>query len=274
MSQQITAENCYEILCIAKKQRLQELKETAYCFMSNNFLQVLRDPSVYGRLTGSERDLILRKRTEGRQTLMVAEVHDVFDRAGSRPPSRCGSRPQSPLSVVSFDENHMMYYFDETANDWRHLTAIPEDINTKGCGMCTMYNYLFVAGGIKGSGEKGKVSDRVFYYNPVNNRWTEVRPLNQARAQLKLVSMDGHLYAIGGECLFTVEKYAQTAGLAWPPCPRGPSPWRTRPPRAAESCTSPGARSSTACSSTTASGMSGRSAPTTAAGRGPPTWWP
>ncbi|KAG7275786.1 hypothetical protein CRUP_005700 [Coryphaenoides rupestris] len=203
MSQQITAENCYEILCIAKKQRLQELKETAYCFMSDNFLQVLRDPSVYGRLTGSERDLILRKRTEGRQTLMVAEVHDVFDRAGSRPPSRCGSRPQSPLSVVSFDENHMMYYFDETTNDWRSLTAIPEDINTKGCGMCTMYNYLFVAGGIKGSGEKGKVSDRVFYYNPVNNRWTEVRPMNQARAQLKLVSMDGHLYAIGGECLFT-----------------------------------------------------------------------
>ena len=31
--------------------------------------------------------------------------------------------------------------------------------------------------------------------------------MNQARAQLKLVSMDGHLYAIGGECLFTVERY-------------------------------------------------------------------
>ncbi|KAK0156127.1 Kelch repeat and BTB domain-containing protein 11 [Merluccius polli] len=207
MSEQITAENCYEILSIAKKQRLNELKETAYRFMSDNFLQVLRDPSVYGRLTGSERDLILRKRTEGKRTLMVAEINDVFDRAGSRPPSRCSSRPQSPLSVASFEETHMMYYFNETANDWRPLTAMPEDINTKGCGMCTMYNYLFVAGGIKGYGERGKVSDRVFYYNPVNNRWTEVRPMNQARAQLKLVSMDGHLYAIGGECLFTVEKY-------------------------------------------------------------------
>ncbi|XP_029972876.1 kelch repeat and BTB domain-containing protein 11 [Salarias fasciatus] len=207
MSAQVTAENCYEILTIAKKQRLSELKETAYGFMSDNFLQVLKDPAVYGRLTGSERDLILKKRMEGRKTLMVAEINDVFDRVGSRPPSRCGSRPQSPLSVGSLEENHMIYYFNEAANDWRPLTAMPDDINTKGCGICTMYNYLFVAGGIKGYGDKGKVSEKVFYYNPVTNRWAEIRPLNQARAQLKLVSMDGFLYAIGGECLFTVEKY-------------------------------------------------------------------
>ena len=156
MSEQITAENCYEVLSIAKKQRLNELKETAYRFMSDNFLQVLRDPSVYGRLTGSERDLILKKRTEGKRTLMVAEINDVFDRAGSRPPSRCSSRPQSPLSVASFEETHMMYYFNETANDWRPLTAMPEDINTKGCGMCTMYNYLFRCRrdqGLRGKGE-------------------------------------------------------------------------------------------------------------------------
>nr|XP_020470247.1 kelch repeat and BTB domain-containing protein 11 [Monopterus albus]XP_020470248.1 kelch repeat and BTB domain-containing protein 11 [Monopterus albus] len=207
MSDQITAENCYEILSIAKKQRLSELKETAYRFLSDNFLQILKDPAVYGRLTGSERELILKKRMEGKKTLMVAEINDVFDRVGSLPPSRCGSRPQSPLSVGSLEDSHMIYYFSETLNDWRSLTAMPEDINTKGCGICTMYNYLFVAGGIMGYGDKGKVSDKVFCYNPITNCWTEVRPLNQARAQLKLVSMDGYLYAIGGECLFTVEKY-------------------------------------------------------------------
>ncbi|XP_037603172.1 kelch repeat and BTB domain-containing protein 11 [Sebastes umbrosus] len=207
MSEQISKENCYEILNIAKKQRLSELKETAYGFMSDNFLQVLKDPAVYGRLNGSERDLILKKREEGRKTLMVAEINDVFDRVGSRPPSRCGSRPQSPLSVGSLEDSHMIYCFNETANDWRPLTAMPEDINTKGCGICTMFNYLFVAGGIKGYGDKGKVSDKVFCYNPITNRWAEVRPLTQARSQLKLVSMDGYLYAIGGECLFTVEKY-------------------------------------------------------------------
>ncbi|XP_041928901.1 kelch repeat and BTB domain-containing protein 11 [Alosa sapidissima] len=207
MSQQITTENCYEILSIAKKQRLSELKETAYRFMSDHFLQVLKDPAVYGRLTGSERDLILRTRMDGKKSLMVAEINDVFDRVSSRPQSRNNSRPQSPLSVASFEENHMIYYYSESTKDWRALTLMPEEINTKGCGICTMYNYLFVAGGIKGYGDKGKVSDKVFCYNPITDRWSEVRPMNQARSQLKLVSVDGYLYAIGGECLFTVEKY-------------------------------------------------------------------
>uniref|UniRef100_A0A8C1N2F0 Kelch repeat and BTB (POZ) domain containing 11 n=1 Tax=Cyprinus carpio TaxID=7962 RepID=A0A8C1N2F0_CYPCA len=207
ISTQITPGNCYEILMIAKKQRLNELKETAYRFMSDNFLQVLRDPAVYGRLTGSERDLILRKRMESRQCLMVAEINDVFERVGSRPPSRNSSRPQSPLSITSFEDNHMIYSYNKSSKDWHTLTVMPEDINTRGCGICTMYNYLFVAGGIRGTGEKSKVSDRVFCYNPITDRWSEVRPMNQARSQLKLVSMDGNLYAIGGECLFTVEKY-------------------------------------------------------------------
>lgn len=207
ISTQITPENCYEILTISKKQRLNELKETAYRFMSDNYLQVLRDPAVYGRLTGSERDLILRKRMESRKCLMVAELNDVFERVGSRPPSRNSSRPQSPLSITSFEDNHMIYYYNTSSKDWHTLTIMPDDINTRGCGICTMYNYLFVAGGIRGTGEKSKVSDKVFCYNSITDRWSEVRPMNQARSQLKLVSMDGNLYAIGGECLFTVEKY-------------------------------------------------------------------
>ncbi|KAJ8341904.1 hypothetical protein SKAU_G00341950 [Synaphobranchus kaupii] len=207
VSDQITAENCYEILSIAKKQRLSDLKETVYRFMSDNFLQILRDPAVYGRLTGLERDLILKTRMEGKKSLMVAEINDVYDRVGSRPPSRNNSRPQSPLSVASCDDLRMIHYYNEAMNQWTSLTVMPEDVNTKGCGICTMYNYLFVAGGIRGSGDKGKLSDKVFCYNPVTDSWSEVRPLNQARSQLKLVSVDGYLYAIGGECLFTVEKY-------------------------------------------------------------------
>ncbi|XP_062324361.1 kelch repeat and BTB domain-containing protein 11-like [Osmerus eperlanus] len=207
MSEQITAENCFEILTIAKRQRLNELKEKAYKYMSDNYLQVLRNPAVYGRLTGGEREYILAQRTEGKKVLMVAEINEVYDRVGSRPPSRENSRPQSPLSMVSLEENHMIHYYDEETKEWKVLTKMPDEINTKGSGICTMYNYLFVAGGIKGQGDKGKVSDKVFCYNPLNDSWSEIRPLGQARSQLKLVSMDGYLFAIGGECLFTVEKY-------------------------------------------------------------------
>ncbi|KAG5857329.1 hypothetical protein ANANG_G00018300 [Anguilla anguilla] len=96
VSDQITAENCYEILSIAKKQRLSDLKETVYRFMSDNFLQVLRDPAVYGRLTGSERDLILKTRMEGKKSLMVAEINDVFDRVGSRPRAETTAGPRAP----------------------------------------------------------------------------------------------------------------------------------------------------------------------------------
>ncbi|XP_024276488.1 kelch repeat and BTB domain-containing protein 11-like [Oncorhynchus tshawytscha] len=207
MSEQITAENCYDILTIAKKQRLSELKEKAYKYMSDNFLQILRDPGVYGRLTGGERELIITRRMEGKRALMVAEINEVYDGAGSRPTSRENSRPQSPLSIVSLNENRVIYYYNKETKDWKVLTKMPDEINTKGSGICTMYNYLFVAGGIKRQDDKGKVSDKVFCYNPLTDSWSEIRPLTEGRSQLKLVAMDGYLFAIGGECLFTVEKY-------------------------------------------------------------------
>ncbi|KAM4633507.1 kelch repeat and BTB domain-containing protein 11-like [Polymixia lowei] len=208
MSQHISTDNCYEILTKAKRQHLGDLKEQVYKYMSDNFLQILRNPGVYGRLTGGERELILGRRMEGKRVLSVAEINEVFDRVGSRPPSRENSRPQSPLSMVSLEEHtHMIYYYDDETKGWKVLTKMPEDVNTKGSGICTMYNYLFVAGGIKAQGDKGKVSDKVFCYNPLTDTWSQIRPLGQARSQLQLVSMDGYLFAIGGECLFTVEKY-------------------------------------------------------------------
>ncbi|XP_077146175.1 kelch repeat and BTB domain-containing protein 11 [Ranitomeya variabilis] len=212
MRSQISLKNCYQVLYIAKKQRLNELKEAAYKFMSDHFLQVLKDPNVYGRLTGAERDLILQRRMDGKQCLVVAEINDAFERmtSSSRPQSRESSRPQSPSSIVSTEDDgttYQVHCFTESARRWRSLTKIPEEANTKGCGVCVLYNYLFIAGGIKGSGQKAKLSDQVFCYNPLTDTWDKVRPLSQPRSQLKLVALDGYLYAIGGECLFTVEKY-------------------------------------------------------------------
>ncbi|XP_068137443.1 kelch repeat and BTB domain-containing protein 11 [Hyperolius riggenbachi] len=212
MRSQISLKNCYQVLYIAKKQRLNELKEAAYKFMSDNFLQVLRDPAVYGRLTGAERDLILQRRMDGKRYLVVAEINDAFERlsSSSRPQSRESSRPQSPSSIVSIEDDattYQVHCFNENTGGWRSLTKLPEEVNTKGCGVCVLYNYLFIAGGIKGSGEKAKLSDQVFCYNPLTDSWEKIRPLTQPRSQLKLLALDGYLYAIGGECLFTVEKY-------------------------------------------------------------------
>ncbi|KAL4648977.1 hypothetical protein GN956_G7567 [Arapaima gigas] len=221
MSHQITVDSCYEVLTAAKKQGLTELTEAAYRFMSDHLLEILREPALYGRLSAHERDLLLRTRMDGDKSLMVAEINDVYERPRSRPPSRDSSRPQSPLSVVSLEEDRMIYRYSETSGEWKPLARMPQDANTRGCGMCTMYNYLFVAGGIRG--DRGKVSDKVFCYNPITDTWSEIRPLTEPRSQLKLVALDGCLYAIGGECLFTVEKYDPRADRWTPvaPLPRG-----------------------------------------------------
>ncbi|XP_053142161.1 kelch repeat and BTB domain-containing protein 11 isoform X2 [Hemicordylus capensis] len=229
MRAQLRLDNCYQLLCLAKKQRLAELREAAYRFMSDHYLQVLREPAVYGRLTGAERDLILRRRLEaGKPCLLVAEVSDAFERlsAGSRPQSRESSRPQSPSSVVSLDESsYLLYSFQEAAKEWRVLTRLPEEANAKGCAMCVLYNYLFFAGGISTApgDQRARLSDKVFCYNPLTDTWSQVKPMGQPRSQLKLLALDGYLYAVGGECLFTVEKYDPRADRWSPvaPLPKG-----------------------------------------------------
>ncbi|NXW91267.1 KBTBB protein, partial [Alopecoenas beccarii] len=215
MRAQLCLDNCYQLLCLAKKQRLAELREAAYRFMSDHYLEVLREPGVYGRLSGPERDLILQRRMEaGRPCLLVAEVSDAFERlgGGSRPQSRESSRPQSPSSVVSLEESGaLIHCYQEASGEWRVLTRLPEEANAKGCAMCVLHNYLFLAGGIvagpAGSEPRARLSDKVFCYNPLTDTWSQVRPLTQPRSQLKLLALDGYLYAVGGECLFTVERY-------------------------------------------------------------------
>ncbi|KAM9201424.1 kelch repeat and BTB domain-containing protein 11 [Dugong dugon] len=250
MRTQITLANCYQVLSLAKQQRLGELREAAYRFMSDHYLEVLRDPAVYGRLTGAERDLILQRRLQGgRGCLLAAEINDVFERVGSRPQSRESSRPQSPSAAAAAaqspgeppptpppparapseeEDGHgdsVIYYYQEADRQWRVLTRLPEGANAKGCAMCVLYNYLFLAGGILQGGPEGRarLSDKVFCYNPVTDSWSTVRPLGQARSQLKLLAVDGYLYAVGGECLFSVERYDPRADRWTPvaPLPKG-----------------------------------------------------
>ncbi|ELW68570.1 Kelch domain-containing protein 7A [Tupaia chinensis] len=69
--------NCYEVLTLAKRQNLETLKEAAYKVMSDNYLQVLRSPDIYGCLSGAERELILQRRLRGRKYLVVADCAAV-----------------------------------------------------------------------------------------------------------------------------------------------------------------------------------------------------
>ncbi|KAG8517562.1 Kelch repeat and BTB domain-containing protein 11 [Galemys pyrenaicus] len=215
---QLSLANCYDVLSEAKRQRLSELRDAAYRFMSDHYLEVLREPAVFGRLSGAERDLLLRRRLRaGRACLLAAVLGPGAERSDSR--------PQSPSGDTDGRGDAAVYCYREADGEWRELTRLPEGAPTRGCGLCVLYNYLFVAGGLGPAGPDGRAraSDQVFCYNPATDRWSTVRPLRQARSQLQLLALDGHLYAVGGECLLSVERYDPRTDRwsAVAPLPRG-----------------------------------------------------
>ncbi|XP_040823012.1 kelch repeat and BTB domain-containing protein 11 [Ochotona curzoniae] len=216
---QLSLANCLEVLGAAKRQRLAELRDAAYRFMSDHYLEVLREPAVFGRLSGAERDLLLRRRLRsGRARLSAAAL-------GPPAGERAGSRPQSPSGEAGAARAEAAVYCYRAEGGWRELTRLPDGAAARGCGLCVLYNYLFVAGGVLPAGPDGRArpSDQVFCYNPATDRWSAVRPLCQARSQLQLLALDGHLYAVGGECLLSVERYDPRADRWSPvaPLPRG-----------------------------------------------------
>ncbi|KAM6402757.1 kelch domain-containing protein 7A [Rhynochetos jubatus] len=177
--------NCYEVLRTAKAQKLSHLQQAAYKVMSDNYLQVLRTPSIYGRLNASERELILQQRMKGKMYVAVADVN---------------------MQEPSLNTSRLCYY-DDGGDCWHHLCYVPPEVVSWGCAMCSMFNYLFVVAGCEGTGRMQRPSNRVFCYDPLTNIWREISPLNKARPRCKLVALDGQLYAIGGECTYTVERY-------------------------------------------------------------------
>ncbi|XP_006876470.1 PREDICTED: kelch domain-containing protein 7B [Chrysochloris asiatica] len=198
--------SCLEVLTFAQQHGARDLAQDTYAVMSDNLLHVLGDPHLYRQLGFADRERILSLRTgRGQAMLGVLTLPSLYhvSRPGL-PGARRGeerdeeARPAGPTHL---------HVFNPQANSWRPLTQVPSEVPLRGCGLCTMYNYLFLAGGIRGSGARAVCSNEVFCYNPLTDIWSQMRPMQQARAQLKLVALDGLLYAIGGECLYSMERY-------------------------------------------------------------------
>lgn len=194
-AERLTPENCYELLTRAKRAGSEADRDRILRYMSDNYLQILQSPALFGRLTAGEREQILVRRMDGRKVLAAAETYEVPDRGGNRDsPQRAEPEEHTRRRVFCLDPD---------TQRWEVLTVLPEEVPATGSGMCTLHNYLFVAGGLS----RSKASDRVFCFNPRTGLWTRVRSLTEPRCQLRLVPADGFLYAVGGECRFTVERY-------------------------------------------------------------------
>ncbi|KAK2861714.1 hypothetical protein Q5P01_001247 [Channa striata] len=182
--------NCLEMLHLAKKHGQTSVQQAALKVMSDNYLHVLRDPNLYGRLMADEREQIQKQRTRGRKFIMVADMD-----------------PQDWASNTEGRTSSAVYYYDDYKDSWHTLCPIPQEVISKACAMCTMDNYLFVAVGCQGTDREMTPSKRVFCYNPLTSIWKEISPMNEARPRCKLAALEGYIYAIGGECLSSVERY-------------------------------------------------------------------
>ncbi|KAK2494410.1 hypothetical protein MC885_013980 [Smutsia gigantea] len=200
--------SCLDILAFAQQHREPCLAQKAYALMSDNLLRVLGDPSLYRQLSGADRERILSLRTgRGQAVLGVLVLPSLYQMSCSGPTRGPPGEEAPVVGPVPLPPCSHVHMFNPRENTWRHLTQVPEKAPLRGCGLCTMHNYLFLAGGIRGSGAKATCSNEVFCYNPLTNIWSQMQPMQQARAQLKLVALDGLLYAIGGECLYSMERY-------------------------------------------------------------------
>ncbi|XP_078255023.1 kelch repeat and BTB domain-containing protein 11 [Rhinoraja longicauda] len=232
LREELRARACGQLLDVAKRQRAPELADLCLSIMSAHYLDVLRDPAVYGRLTAAERELILRRREEaGARTLLLAELGDVHERPGAS--SRDGSRAQSPCSPERAPDEgeedggaRWVYRRDARTGEWRRLSRVPEAAaGARGCGVCALHGYLFVAGGTRWQpGEAGpRPSARALSWEPATGEWREARAMGRARARPRLAVLDGRVYALGGDCELAVERY-DPRGDRWAqvaPLPRG-----------------------------------------------------
>ncbi|XP_063806602.1 kelch domain-containing protein 7B-like [Pseudophryne corroboree] len=214
---QLTLGNCLPLLQMARENHVPGLLHALYTVLSDNYLNVLKDSAIYGHLTGSQRKRILQMRMTGTLSLCKVKVRGALD---LNTHTGCSAEADQSLCGAQLYSLHMY------AHRWTMVTAVPEEACLVGCSMCSMHNYLFIAGGIRKTNEGSVCTNTFMCYNPRTGIWSRLPPMIQARSHLKLIPLDGCLYAIGGKDLNTMEKYdpkSDTWTLA-APLPKGSCP--------------------------------------------------
>uniref|UniRef100_A0A3B1JBX8 Kelch like family member 34 n=1 Tax=Astyanax mexicanus TaxID=7994 RepID=A0A3B1JBX8_ASTMX len=159
----------------------------------------------------------LHYHTQGPLQPLVQSVHTSLRATTNRillvGGGREADRPQT--QIQSFDERSRKFH--------KLSITMPKKLQYQ--GICVVGNFLFVLGGevveVDAENEKTAVmtvSDQVWRYDPRFDRWEEMEPLLQKRAQFSCCVVNGVIYAIGGRgqrgepALSSVERYDMKAG--------------------------------------------------------------
>ena len=87
--------------------------------------------------------------------------------------------------------------YDPRIDSWAEIAPLPMDISSACC--VSLNGVLYVCGGFTGlTPSTLRVSRQVFEYNPATNLWQESAPLIHCRRGLCAVTVNQHIFAIGG----------------------------------------------------------------------------
>ena len=101
------------------------------------------------------------------------------------------------------DKEDFVRYFDNKSGLWKDLPkfCILPEINVSLClpGLVSVHGNLYLAGGkICTDTDHMYTSNKFFVFRVMENKWTELRPMNVQRDYCSLVHLDNYIYAIGG----------------------------------------------------------------------------
>lgn len=92
--------------------------------------------------------------------------------------------------------NEIAFYLPGSRK-WQHLTSIPH-IEQCNYGTTVLENELYVVGGCYNVCLKEYIHPFGFRYNPISNKWSTIKPMQQDRCRFSLNALDGKLFAVGG----------------------------------------------------------------------------
>ena len=100
--------------------------------------------------------------------------------------------------------------YDPAANKWEEVAKC--SATRAGLAAAVLNGHLYVVGGASDALFGSVILSSAEKYNPRDNTWRNISPMNTKRAGLSVAAVDGHLYAIGGydqnvKCLNSVERY-------------------------------------------------------------------
>ncbi|XP_077449880.1 kelch-like protein 42 [Stigmatopora argus] len=187
LTAEIRPDNCVELYGLAEVYGTGELRDACLKFMSFHYHPMARRAEFY-RLPAVVRERAREMRMSGTAALVIVKA------SGS---------PDAP----DRDQTWSMLRYGDAERRWKPLANNPpaDLVNVRGYGSAVLDNYLFVVGGWRANSQEISAAHR---YNPCGNEWSQVAPLNQKRSNFKLLAAQGKLYAVGGQCLGTVECYS------------------------------------------------------------------